>query len=136
MAYCTQADLVERFGEDELLDLAPDETGTAIDAGIVQRAIDDAAGEIDGRITAGGYEVPLASVPRIVTAYACDIARYRLFDERATEQVAKRYDDAIKFLRAVAKGEVKLGISPSGDDATSGTAVFQSDARVFNGGGF
>lgn len=137
-AYCALSDLVERFGEDELLDLAADATGLAIDTAIVERACDDAAGEIDGRVAAAGYPVPLSPVPRIITAYACDIARYRLFEDRATDQVTKRYEDAIRFLRSVAKGEVKLGISTSSGsaEATSGSAEFQSDGRVFNGGGF
>ncbi|SDK31961.1 gp436 family protein [Billgrantia gudaonensis] len=135
MPYCTQADLVERFGENELLDLAADDTGTAIDATIVDRAIEDAAGEIDGYVAAAGNSVPLESPPRIVTAVACDIARYRLYDDRATEQVTKRYDDAMKFLRAVAKGDVKLGISAPAE-ASAGEVQFETGGRVMPGGGF
>lgn len=136
MPYCTLATLVERFGNEEMLDLAADETGLAIDEAIVTTAIEDAAGEIDGRIAAGGYSVPLESVPRIITAYCADIARYRLYDDRATEQVSKRYDDAIKFLRAVAKGEVRLGIGASASEDTAGSVSFQSGSRVMPGGGF
>ncbi len=63
-------------------------------------------------------------------------ARYRLYDEHATEQVTKRYEDAIKFLRAVAKGEVLLGIGGDGDEPTAGSAEFQGGSRVMPGGGF
>ncbi|RXE49211.1 gp436 family protein [Chromohalobacter israelensis] len=133
-AYCSADDLVARFGENEMLDLAADDTGE-LDAALIERACDDAAGEIDGRIAAGGYSTPLASVPRIVTAYACDIARYRLYDNRATEQVTKRYEDAIRFLRGVARGEVSLGLATQ-DDPTSGEAVFESSPGVFSGGTF
>ena len=47
MPYCTQADLVDRFGEAEIFALARDESGTAIDTAVVERACDDASGEID-----------------------------------------------------------------------------------------
>ncbi|UDM07817.1 DUF1320 domain-containing protein [Halomonas sp. NyZ770] len=136
MPYCTQADLVERFGEDELLAIARDETGMAIDNAAVDRACDDASGEIDGYVSAAGYPVPLSPVPRIVTAYACDIARYRLYDEHATDQVQKRYDDAVKFLRSVSRGEVKLGISTGQGSSSAGSVQMNSSRRVFSGGGF
>ncbi|GEK71595.1 MULTISPECIES: gp436 family protein [Halomonas] len=136
MPYITLDDLVSRFGEDELLDLASDETGMVIDSDEIDRAIADADGEIDGRVAAGGYAVPLSPVPRIVQAYACDIARYRLYDDAATEQVTKRYEDAIKFLRAVARGEVLLGIGGDGDEPTAGSVEFQAGGRVMPGGGF
>ncbi|MDX1464121.1 MAG: DUF1320 domain-containing protein [Halomonas sp.] len=136
MPYITLQDLIDRFGQDELLQLAADDTGQAIDQGEIDLAIADAGGEIDGRVAAGGYAVPLDPVPSIVQAYACDIARYRLYDERATDQVTKRYEDAIKFLRAVAKGEVKLGIGSEAGGESAGSAEFQSAERVMPGGGF
>lgn len=137
MPYCTQTDLIERFGENELLDLASDDTGLAIDTPVVDGAIADASGEIDGYVSAAGYTVPLSKVPRIITAYACDIARYRLSDDRATEQVTKRYNDAVKFLKSVAKGEVRLGIDSSESAAGSaGSAMMETGRRVFTGGGF
>tara|TARA_R110002049_G_scaffold190570_2_gene359255 strand:+ start:21691 stop:22101 length:411 start_codon:yes stop_codon:yes gene_type:complete len=136
MPYCTQADLIERFGEAELLALARDETGTAIDTAVVERACDDASGEIDGYVSAAGYTVPLATVTRIITAYACDIARYRLYDEHASEQVQKRYDDAVKFLVRVANGTVKLGISTGSAASSAGSVQMNSGRQVFNGGGF
>lgn len=136
MPYCTQADLIERFGEAELLALARDETGTAIDTAVVERACDDASGEIDGYVSAAGYTVPLVNVTRIITAYACDIARYRLYDELASEQVQKRYDDAVKFLVRVSRGEVKLGISTGSAASSSGNVQMNSGRRVFSGGGF
>ena len=136
MPYCTQADLVERFGENELLALARDETGTAIDTAVVERACDDASGEIDGYVSAAGYTVPLATVTRIITAYACDIARYRLYDEHASDQVQKRYDDAVKFLVRVANGTVKLGISTGPSSSSAGSVQMNSGRHVFTGGGF
>ncbi|WP_227506752.1 gp436 family protein [Marinobacter subterrani] len=128
-------DLIERFGENELLDLVPDSTGAVIDQSVVDKAIEDASGEIDGFVSAGGYPVPMDPVPRIVTAYCTDIARYRLYDNRATDQVTKRYDDAVKFLRSVASGQVKLGTRVP-TESSVGDAQFDTGRRTFNGGGF
>lgn len=136
MPYCTQADLIERFGEAELLAIARDETGMAIDTAVVERACDDASGEIDGYVSAAGYPVPLSPVPRIVIANACDIARYRLYDEHASDQVQKRYDDAIRFLRSVSRGDVKLGISTGPASSSAGSVQMNSGRRVFSGGGY
>lgn len=135
MPYITLADLTQRFREDEILSLT-DTGGGSIDTDLTDRAIDDASGEIDGYVAAGGYSVPLEPVPNIIKAYACDIARYRLYDESATEQVTKRYEDAIKFLRAVSRGEVLLGIRTTSPSETAGSVQFSTGGRVMPRGGF
>lgn len=135
--YVTLDELIVRFGRDEILDLAADETGDEIDGEIVERACLDAAGEIDGSLAAGGYKTPLTTVPPVVTAYGCDIARYRLYSDRATEQVTKRYDDAIRYLRQVASGGLKLGLPRVDDEVTSaGSVSFVPGRRAFPGGVF
>lgn len=135
MPYCTKADLIARFGEDELQAIARDASGE-IDDAAVDRACDDASSEIDGYVSAAGYPVPLSPVPGVVIAKACDIARYRLYDEHATDQVQKRYDDAVKFLRSVSRGEVKLGISTGQGSSSAGSVQMNPGRQVFNGGGF
>lgn len=136
MGYCTAQDLIARFGEEELLRIVPDETGEAIDLAAVALACDDAAGEIDGYAAAAGYPTPLSPVPRIVAAYAADIARYRLYDDAATEQVTKRFNDAIRFLRAVANGDVTLGVKDTAPAGSGGVAQFEGGRKAFGGGGF
>ncbi|WP_312929107.1 gp436 family protein [Stutzerimonas nitrititolerans] len=139
-AYLTLDDLIRRFGRDDILDLAEDkddDTGETIDQDKVDDAIQDATGEIDSALAGGGDRLPLASVPPILTAYGCDIARYRLNDERATEQVTKRYDDAIKALRAIASGALKLGLPKVDDDIISaGDVMMVPGRRTFPGGVF
>lgn len=136
MPYCTQADLIARFGEAELLAIAGDDSGMAMDTAAVERACDDAAGEIDGYVSAAGYPVPLSPVPRIVVANACDIARYRLYDAHASDQVQKRYDDAVKFLKSVSRGDVRLGMATGTATSSAGRVQMNPGRRVFNGGGF
>lgn len=139
-AYLTLDDLIRRFGRDEMLGIAEDkddESRDAIDQVKVADAIQDAVGEIDSALAGGGYRLPLASVPPLLTAYGCDIARYRLYDNRATDQVTKRYDDAIKALRLVANGTLKLGLPKVDDEVTSaGTVTMEPGRRHFPGGVF
>lgn len=135
MNYCTRQDLIDRFGEDELIQLT-DRAGTgAVDDAVLDQAIEDASGEIDGYLASGGYATPLSPVPRIVTAKACDMARHALYDDHATEQVRKRYEDAIRFLRAIADGTVRLGVSAPGP-VGSNVVEFDAGRSNFGGGGF
>lgn len=138
MPYLTQQDLIDRFSQAEIEQLAPEGSG-GIDPTKVAAAIDDAGNEIDIYLTSGGYGLPLANVPSVIIAYACDIARYRLYDDEATEQVEKRYERALKFMQAVAKGDIKLSANNtnlSGDSETVGEAEFEGGRQVFPGGGF
>ncbi|NWA40792.1 DUF1320 domain-containing protein [Pseudomonas reactans] len=140
MSYLTLEDLIRRFGRDEIMDLAEDRsdnTGETVDQVKIDNAISDAAGEIDSALAGGGYRLPLAATPALLVAYGCDIARYRLYDNRATEQVTKRYDDAIKALRLIANGTLKLGLPKIDDDVLSaGTVTMEPGRRHFPGGVF
>jgi phage gp36-like protein len=109
MPYATQADLETRFGVDELTQLT-DRTGAGVpDAGIVARALSDADAEIDGYL-ASRYALPLATIPPVLVRIACDIARYRLWEARASEEVRIRYEDARRALESIAKGVISLGL--------------------------
>ena len=111
MAYATQADMVSRFGTDQLVEItdrADPPTG-AIDATALGGALDDAESEIDSYIM-GRYTLPLANPPQVLTRLACDMARYYLAADRVTGIITQRYSDAVKFLQAVAAGRASLGI--------------------------
>ncbi|MDO0944655.1 gp436 family protein [Chromohalobacter israelensis] len=134
MAYVDQQALIERFGTDELEAIAADGQG-GVDADTVQRACSDAEAEIDARLNGAGYTTPLAPVPASIAAHAADIARYRLYDDQVSEAVSKRYDDAIRFLRSVARGEIKLGGSDDPSPAEA-TVTLHSTPGIFPGGSF
>lgn len=136
MSYCTQDDMVARFSEEEIIRLT-DHGGLtgAIVPDVLNRSIDDAAGEIDGYLTVR-YTLPLPTVPAMLVQISCDIARYYLYDDLATEQVRLRYEDARKRLEGIAKGLVNLGL-PAPDSAQEDSLVeFHSGGQVFTGGGF
>jgi phage gp36-like protein len=137
--YCTRQDLIERFGERELVELTDRDgsRGVIVDE-ILAQAMTDAAGEIDGYFGTR-YSVPLATVPKAIQRIACDLARYYLYDDEAPKQVAQRHEDAVRFLRAIARGEVSVGPSESGErPVTTDGASITSGGRIFgrNDNGF
>lgn len=130
--YCSQQDLTMRFGESEIIELTDDEGTGVVNGSKIAQAIDDASALIDGYL-AGRYQLPLSTVPTVLNRLAADIARYFLYDNGANEQVQKRYDDAEKFLKAVSKGDISLGVDSAGDKAqTHDCAELVTDGHVFS----
>lgn len=107
MTYASEAELRTRFGSDEIDVVSGRDPGGA--AAAIGRALDDADAEIDAYLEAR-YALPLATVPPVLARIACDIARYRLWAERAPDEVRQRYEDARRFLEALARGDVRLGL--------------------------
>lgn len=111
MAYATAADLRARVPAQILIDLT-DEDGAAIDDAVLDRRLADASAVIDGYL-GGRYPLPLAVVPPILVGLACTIAYYQLLGRSpagVTEDLRKRYEDAIRYLEQVAAGRISLGI--------------------------
>lgn len=132
MAYCVLQDLRDRYGDDELIQLTDRSNLGTIDQAVIDRAISDADGEIDGYL-GGRFDLPLNPVSKAMVRVACDITRYYLYDDRATEAVVRRYNDAVKFVRAVGKGEIDIGINSDGDAQESDNLVrLESGGNVFN----
>lgn len=133
MTYATQQDLIDAFGESELIaqtDIDPVQT-SAIVAARVTRAIAAAEGEVEGYLAAR-YQVPLATTPANVRQAVCDIARYRLYRDNAPELVVENYKAAVRLCRDISAGTVKLPL-PTGDEpARSETLVeFAGGQHVF-----
>lgn len=123
--YITEAQFERRFGITELADLQRDGNSFG-------QAETEAASLIDGYL-ATRYTLPLVTVPQIVTGWAADITRFKLWDERAPEEIRNRYDDTLEQLTQLSRGQIAL---PPGSDgvpvASSGFAVDGFSAeRVF-----
>jgi phage gp36-like protein len=130
MAYCTKQNMIDRFGELELIQLTDRANPGVIDDTVITQAISDAGAEIDGYLNR--YSLPLANVPSNLVRMACDISRFYLYDDAMTDSVQTRYDSCIKYLIAVAKGLITLPPDINGvviEEAT-GSAVFSSYAPV------
>ena len=136
MAYATQADMEERFGEKELLKLTDrSDTPTGeIDAVVVARTLSDAEAEINGYLAAR-YTLPLSSTPAVLKRLCCDIARYYLYDDWANDQVRARFEDATKLLKLIAEGKVLLGTEPAAaPQVRASEPQFTKSDRVFSRG--
>ncbi|MGB0218347.1 MAG: gp436 family protein [Sinimarinibacterium flocculans] len=112
MGYASQDDLVARFSEQELIQLTDRDNEGAIDTDVVDRALAD-ADELINSYLSQRYPLPLPSTPAVLTSRASDIARFRLYDDAPTEEVRKRYEEAIAWLRDVVAGKAGLGFPDS-----------------------
>jgi len=121
--------MIDRFTESELIQLTDRAGLSLIDSVVLDQAISDAAAEIDGYLT--HYDLPLLSVPALLVRISCDIARYFLYDDMATEQVIRRFDASLKYLVSIGKGDIKLPGQSASSAAGQDLAVMQSDGSVF-----
>lgn len=107
MTYAVQADLVDRFGTEELAQRTDRSNGTVIDTVVLGRALADADAEADSYL-ATRYALPLKTTPVVLVRLCSDIARYRLYDDGVPDTVRNRYQDAVALLKRLASGEVQL----------------------------
>ena len=97
--YATRDDMVKRYSLAEVSQLERYLSGGES----VNAAIEYAGSIIDGWIGAK-YAVPLEYPPDNIKIFVCDIARYLLWKSKASEEVRRRYDDAMSYLKGVSKG--------------------------------
>lgn len=103
---------------------------------LIEQAIEDADGEIDGYL-ASKYPTPLKKVPKVINKYSKDIAVYNLFSRAGLDEGERennyltRYKAAIKFLELVAKGTVDIGAQDVQTKATIGFNITGSK-RLFS----
>lgn len=131
----TTQDLLDRFGEQELINLTDHDSYQAINQAVLEKAIADAEADIASYLQAVGLVtltshgklkyLPAPSAPKSLIIKACDITRYYLHENGVTEIVEKRYDLAIAWLKLVMKTpEMLTGPSTaSGDRQSAGIVV-------------
>lgn len=139
--YTTKQDLIDKFGEREVIALTDREPFQhAVNESVLDGAIAAVCAEIDSYISPR-YPVPLTPVPKILSYMACDMVRYYLTGSAAseTDPITMRYKNAVKFLTTVGKGDVTLGGMPNNAGAAptvSNTVQMVSGGRVFERGSF
>lgn len=126
MSYCTYSDLVNAFGENEVLQLSDRDRDGLPDNGVIEEAISFADSHIDGYLREQ-YAVPLANPPRNLVGMACDFARYRLYQDQPTDLVQSRYDVGCFWLKDVARGLVQLDVV----DPTVAPIAYTTKTPVF-----
>ncbi len=135
MSYATQQDMVDAFGEVEMVELTnlEDTNAQTIHSAVLTRSLDDASSLIDTYLQSR-YTLPLPSIPRALVRPCADIARYYLDKTRQREDVRQRYEDALAFLKLLANGQVSLGLDETGEstNAIGGRPDFYKPNRVFS----
>lgn len=133
--YALKQDIIDRIGVDELHVLADRDRDQIPDEEAITQALTDASTTIDTYVSRR-YPVPLNPVPGIALTLCVTIAVYFLADRAGamTDERRRRYEDAIKLLEQIAKGEVGLGMptpgeQPSGD--VKGGILVSNEPRAF-----
>nr|WP_313406315.1 DUF1320 domain-containing protein [Pseudomonas sp.] len=164
MNYITHDDLAERPGARELAQVATKEGVRAVATDLmeatlrgadrsawpadqvavaddalqrIQDAVTEAESLIDGYLAKRSYPLPLSPVPKLVTGWARDIARYLLHKDRGGKEdndpIVRNYKDALKFLGLVAEGKFSLGAEdPITSNPNQLDVRFESAPSVFD----
>lgn len=142
--YCTVEEVLEMIKGDMMNVIIGDEyiedeqERTEKIATLCEAAISDACAEIDGYL-AKRYSVPFRKTPKVISKFAKDISVYNLvsrtgIDESEREKTfLNRYNAAIKFLLAVAKGTIDIGVEEAeGSNEAANGFKMKSSGRVFS----
>lgn len=123
MTYATLPQMIERFGETTLAHLTDrGETATGeVVVSVVERALADSDAIINGYV-GNRYALPLASVPELLVDLALIIAIYKLHVFQSDQKIKDDYDAAIRTLRDISSGVVKLDVAGIGEPASSGAS--------------
>lgn len=128
MPYVTQAQLIDRFGEEMLIaltDRGPDAFGV-IDADVILRGLAETDALIDGYLS-GRYALPLSTTETLLVGVAGSIAIYNLHRYEAPEKVQADYKMAIRTLEQLSSGTIKLTAAGVEAPSTGTTGVQITD---------
>jgi len=107
MVWAVQQDLIDRFGQAELLALADRDNDSVIDTAIVGQALNDAQSLAESYVRQR-YPAGFSIVPDLLKSLVCDLARFRLDADNPRDNVTRRNDAAIAILRDIASGKASL----------------------------
>lgn len=125
MAYVTLDQLIRRFGAGQLQQLTDMDGAGVIDETRVTDAITAANELIDAHL-GGRYQLPLSSVPGLLSSIAQDLVHARLHIHAVPEVVATADREARRLLRDIRDGDLALPLA--------GQVVRSSDGVAFNAG--
>lgn len=142
MSYSSRADIEQLYGSPFLVDILPDRDEDATDPDLAANAAlgaasAQAASRIDSYIGVR-YALPLATTPDFLIGISVDIVVYSLCNthDRLTDEITKRYERAIAWLRDISTGKAGLGqAEPTnaelGGGGPTGATVFGRPRRNF-----
>lgn len=129
MAYAVKQDMIDRYGEEQLIQLTDRaaEPLDEIDDGILAAALANASAEINA-YAAKRYRVPVAPTPPLLRNVCCTLAYYELHRGRYAEETRAAYDDAQRALTHISNGTIVLDVGGSEPESAE-AQVGHSDAR-------
>lgn len=103
--YSTYQEYTQEFRNDQI----PSEDGEAR----IVRAIEKASRLTDSYIRAGGLATPLSDQEAIedIKGHVLDISRYYLWNENPSDEIRRRFEDAVRWLEGLASGRNRLRTS-------------------------
>ena len=121
--YLNQEGLVRRYSERALVLLtnSDDYSAGAIEVERLQQAIDEAESLANSYIERR-HPVPIAPVPPTLRRMVGDICYYLLHGEQVTDEVRKRYEQAMSWLRDIGAGRALLESGATGERQQSDSA--------------
>lgn len=138
MSYTAKADLITRFGETEIRQLTDKVRSGSIDDNVLNAALVDSKSEIDGYLV-DQYALPINETVPLLKAIQSDVARFVLYENKATEEVLDRYLLRIETLKKIKKGDVKLVNDAGAIVGTGGTSnegpKFCASPRIWDDAG-
>lgn len=134
MAYIDSTDYAERFTQRELQQLLQTAGGSLK----LEAAVSDASETVDSYLAAipgRAFTLPLPVPPAKIKGVTADIARYELWAQNASEEVQRRYDQAIAYLKDLVAGRAHLIVdeeTPVDDNSNPVNRVgYRRNRRVF-----
>lgn len=132
MAYSTTEDIIAAAGEEKLAQWTDDEAGATVDDVRTDAAIADADSLIDSYCSAR-YIVPFSPVPKSIRRASVAIAIKYIASRRSftlTEGLQKAYDEAIAWLRDVARGLANITDAQAPEAAPQAFGSYSAEGRI------
>jgi len=133
MNYATLADLQNKLDEATLVQLTDDADTGAVNATVIDAALEEAGAEIDGYLKKKGL-LPLDTVPKRLVYMAADIAIVGLYSRKGgpPDHWQKRYEQHISDLKEIVAGDLAIGADAP--DTSSANLQMTSSERIFSRG--
>ena len=117
-----------------IIDLISLDELTDNDDDLLNNAIDNAISFV-GNFIRGNYKMPDENLHQILKSIVIDIVLYNLHAKIAGKDIPeirhKRYDNSIKLLEKISKGEIKIGLSKSEQTENVFRPEWISNKRIF-----
>jgi phage gp36-like protein len=105
--YARLADLIARYGEEEIKQIADSDGSGAPDPELVRRVLEDAASEISAALAAR-YKLPIRHPPPVLVKIACALAREALYADAPPKEVKEQARWAREMLKGIADGTMRF----------------------------